>query len=632
MEAELGARLTEAAAARTALERTLTEAQSAHQHASERAAEDLASAASRQASLEERLAQETDRGTGLERQLSDALAAAATREADLVDRLKTETARRRQRFLKVISTYRQRAREQKARFEALITGERTSSDRQLRAKDEDIRQHQLEHETLRRLLGTTQDRLQRLQSTAEEERQGHERARLKSESELQRVSAEYDQIRQSFDQLQSAFQTLEQIAGEHAAERVRLEAVVAERDSQLSVQAERHRIAEQDAQDAFAELQGKLRQALDAGGAESARLQQEVETLRRELDATWTHAEGLRGVAERVPDLQTQLERSQNESAPAIRARPIRIVPVLAERRDHRRESLIRRTARMPARRRAAEHGFRRGRARQRRRSGLAARASADDAQGRDRRDPVEDLGGPPSRRPAAGARHPTGSIDIVAEDITGVHELEERLRQAQRMEAVGRLASEVAVTCDALLSDVARGAREWLAKVGGDDALRRHAERQLTDVTRAASFLRQLRTYGNEQVRALEPVSAQRVLRDLAPVLKRLVGDEIKLVLPKSAGSFNVDVEAERLERLLINVAGYARERMPSGGQVRIDLATTAVGRRFVARYSNVRPGDHVLITVTELPAAGESRGDSDRSCTDPPTSPESTSASLAT
>ena len=53
----------------------------------------------------------------------------------------------------------------------------------------------------------------------------------------------------------------------------------------------------------------------------------------------------------------------------------------------------------------------------------------------------------------------------------------------------------------------------------------------------------------------------------------------------------------------------------MPSGGQVRIDLATTAVGRRFVARYSNVRPGDHVLITVTELPAVGEARGVSGRS-----------------
>ena len=119
--------------------------------------------------------------------------------------------------------------------------------------------------------------MQHLHRTVEEERQAHERARLTSESELQRVSAEYGQIRQSFDRLQSAFQTLEQIAGEHAAERARLEAVVADRDSQLSAQAERHRVAEQDAHDALAELQETLRQALDAGASETARLQQEID-------------------------------------------------------------------------------------------------------------------------------------------------------------------------------------------------------------------------------------------------------------------------------------------------------------------------------------------------------------------
>ena len=123
-----------------------------------------------------------------------------------------ESARGRDRLLYVISTHRRRAREQTARLEAQLTGQRTDADRELRAKDEEIRQIQLEHETLRRLLGTTQDQLQHLHGTVEEERQAHERARLTSESELQRVSAEYGQIRQSFDRLQSAFQTLEQIA------------------------------------------------------------------------------------------------------------------------------------------------------------------------------------------------------------------------------------------------------------------------------------------------------------------------------------------------------------------------------------------------------------------------------------
>jgi coenzyme F420-reducing hydrogenase delta subunit len=674
MEAELGARLAEAAAARTALEHTLTEAQSAQQHATQRAAEELASAAARQAALEDRLAQETDRGMGLERQLSAAetarqdtdrryaselaaagahlaslqtrydtavaahaaahaaleqrltdaatahqqaedrtaaaLAAASTREAELVEQLtresdaratlerdlagaRIESARGRKRFLYVSSTYRRRAREQKARLEAL----------------------QLEHETLQRLFGTTQDQLQHSQSTVEEERQAHERARSASESELQRVSAEYGQIRQSFDQLQTAFQMLEEIAGEHAAERARLEAVVGDRDSQLSAQAERHRVAEQNAEDALVELQDKHRQALDAGGSEIARLQQEIDTQRRELDATRTHAEALRGVAERVPDLQTELERSKNERRRQFERAPYALcrcsqsgaitdanhsfVTLLGCRRVDELRNVDFVAATLDS---GGDLGWLLERARTTRKTETVETQWKT----REGRRLVVRL------QALATA---TGSIDIVAEDITGVRALEERLRQAERMEAVGRLASEVAVTCDRLLSDVTRGAHEWLARAGSDDALRRHAEGLLTDVTRAASFLRQLGMYGNEQVRALEPVSAQRVLRDLAPVLKRVVGDQITLVLPKSAGSFDVDVDAERLERVLINVAGYARERMASGGQVRVDLATTAVGRRFAARYSNVRPGDHVLITVTELPAVGELRGDSERS-----------------
>jgi signal transduction histidine kinase len=202
-----------------------------------------------------------------------------------------------------------------------------------------------------------------------------------------------------------------------------------------------------------------------------------------------------------------------------------------------------------------------------------------------------------------------TGSIEIVLEDITDVRALEERLRRAQRMEAVGRLASEVAVTCDGLLRDVIRGANESMAAIGHDAALRFQGERLASDATRAVTLLRQLAIYGEKQSQVLEPVSAQRVLQDLAPVLKGVVGDQIELVLTKSSGSFFVDVPAERLERVLVNVAGYARQRMPDGGQMRIDLATTAVGRRFIASHPGVRPGDHVLITVTEVPGGTASR-----------------------
>jgi two-component system, cell cycle sensor histidine kinase and response regulator CckA len=197
-------------------------------------------------------------------------------------------------------------------------------------------------------------------------------------------------------------------------------------------------------------------------------------------------------------------------------------------------------------------------------------------------------------------------SVQMIVEDVTRLRNVEDKLRQAQRMEAVARLASEVAATCDSLLHDASVNGQRWLAEIGGDTPLRQQGELVLGEVTRAASYLRQLTVYGNKQVSALEPVSVQRVLRDLEPVLKRVAGDDIELVLPKPSASVDadadVDVEAERVERVLVNVASYARERMPHGGRVNIDLATTIVDRKFVARYPNVRPGAHLVITVTEV------------------------------
>ena len=91
-------------------------------------------------------------------------------------------------------------------------------------------------------------------------------------------------------------------------------------------------------------------------------------------------------------------------------------------------------------------------------------------------------------------------------------------------------------------------------------------------------------------------------MLRDMEPVLKRVAGCNIELVLPKPSTPLNLDVEAERVERMLVNVAAYGRERMPLGGRLMIEVASVVVDRTFVAKYPNVRPGAHVLLTVNEV------------------------------
>jgi chromosome segregation ATPase len=193
-------------------------------------------------------------------------------------------------------------------------------------------------------------------------------------------------------------------------------------------------------------------------------------------------------------------------------------------------------------------------------------------------------------------------TIEIAVEDVTNVHVLEDRLARAHRMAAVGGLASETAVTCGRLLRDVREDGQQWLLAVSDDSALRKRGERLLGEVARAASYLERLAAHGDEQASALKPVELNRVLRDLKPVLKHVAGDDVHLELAKISSPLNVDMKADRVERLFVNLASYGRERMPGGGRLRIELATVVVDQKFIAEHPNVRRGHHALITVTAM------------------------------
>ncbi|HEY1307601.1 MAG TPA: PAS domain S-box protein [Vicinamibacterales bacterium] len=203
-------------------------------------------------------------------------------------------------------------------------------------------------------------------------------------------------------------------------------------------------------------------------------------------------------------------------------------------------------------------------------------------------------------------ARPVAGVIEVVAEDLTRVRVLQERLGQANRMEAVGRLASEVAVTCSNLLDEIHQRGREWLETFGENSGARRQGERLFEEVGRAGGFLQQVAECGNEQARTPMLVDLNTLIQDLEPVLKRVAGGDVEIQLRETSSSLNVDVGTEQVERLLVNVASYGRGRMPFGGRLRIEIGTSVVDRRFAAKHPHVRLGLHALITVTEIRQAG--------------------------
>jgi len=208
-------------------------------------------------------------------------------------------------------------------------------------------------------------------------------------------------------------------------------------------------------------------------------------------------------------------------------------------------------------------------------------------------------------------------AINILIEDLTPNWMLQEKLTRAQQMEAVGRMAAEVALTCVNFLREATNHGRRFMSLLDNRSEARRSGEQMIGEVDRVAVSLRQLARYADEQAMSLEPVDMHRVLRDLEPILQELAGDDVQVVLPeqppREVPPFNVDVTAQRVERMLINLARYSRGRIPSGGRIVFDIDAANVDGQFVATHPNVRQGPHVLLTVTQdraQPSAAEGNG----------------------
>ena len=344
-----------------------------------------------------------------------------------------------------------------------------------------------------------------------------------------------------------------------------------------------------------------LERQLEVGGRDNARLQADADTLRRQLDVMRMRADTLRRHAAQMPVLQVQLERSQKENRRQFERAPYGLCECGRDgsitRVNHSLAGLLGYRTAMELQDMDV--------------AGTVFESTADLRWLLDRAlqtGRVEALATTLTTRDLRRlsvrlhAHSQDGWVTIAVEDLTALHEAEQRLREAQRLEAVGRVASEVATTCDTLLRDVSQGGRQWLAGLEDDAPLRQQGELLLGDVTRASGLLHRFVVYGHQQISNAGSVNLTRALRDMAPILKRVLGDDIALLLPKATGRLDVDVDTERVERILVNVANYARERMPQGGRVNIRLATVTVDHEFVVSHPKVRPGAHVLITIEEI------------------------------
>jgi signal transduction histidine kinase/ActR/RegA family two-component response regulator len=164
-----------------------------------------------------------------------------------------------------------------------------------------------------------------------------------------------------------------------------------------------------------------------------------------------------------------------------------------------------------------------------------------------------------------------------VIRDLTRQNELEVQLRQAQKMEAVGRLAGGIAHDFNNLLTAIA-GYSEFLIGGHTDPRLRRHAEEIKKAAARAASLTGQLLAFSRRQVLQPRVLDLNAVVSDMDMMLRRLIGEDVELLTMLEPELAPIRADPTQLEQVIVNLAVNARDAMPGGGSVTIETANIVI------------------------------------------------------
>ncbi len=185
--------------------------------------------------------------------------------------------------------------------------------------------------------------------------------------------------------------------------------------------------------------------------------------------------------------------------------------------------------------------------------------------------------------------------------DITEQKEMAQRFLQAQKMEAIGRLAGGVAHDFNNMLMAIQGYAEIMMLDLRQDDPLYRSAAEIHKAAERAASLTRQLLAFSRKQVLAPRVINLNAVVSDLKGMLRRLIGEDVEIKFSLAPELAAVKIDPGQIEQVIMNLAVNSRDAMPQGGKLLIETANVYLDEGYGHHHDNIPAGPYVKLAVSD-------------------------------
>ena len=199
------------------------------------------------------------------------------------------------------------------------------------------------------------------------------------------------------------------------------------------------------------------------------------------------------------------------------------------------------------------------------------------------------------------------GVVYGVGRDVTEAKAIEDRLRQAQKMETIGQLTGGVAHDFNNLLTvvignleTVQRNVDSLLVEAAGS-RIRRAADNAMRGAQRAASLTQRLLAFARRQPLDPRPLNVNRLVGGMSELINRTLGEHIEVETVQGAGLWWTLADPNELENALLNLAVNARDAMPAGGKLTIETSNAYLDEMYALGHAEIVPGQYVNVSVSD-------------------------------